>query len=399
MSDLAKIRPLLDAAAKKLERATSAAEVLDARQQAGLAYTQAKAFARLAKIRKAHDAVLTTCRRMQADALGIENAAQCRLANEYDVAQKGGKVAGANEGRPRRSDTERLPSASDIGLTRKEVHEARIVRDAEKADPGVIKRTIDAKVEAGEEPTRADVMRAAKEATAKPEHKRKTDKPKNEHKSTRGGRLSAPTPELDRTREYVRADVAADKPIDKIKVAKELGVSPPTVDTAIQAEKAVIKDRAANTAMDPSHLSKTAQEKLDAAIRAHKKKMDAEYQERITAEVRQLVMTTLKMHNEAYLQSQKIIKARKGVMTRAIYKKILACLHPDRVQDPVLKTRYQDAFATFTELEKILLDEKESPTTFRQMPRTMEELRAHRAKAEADRKAKRAASSVAVRPR
>ena len=61
------------------------------------------------------------------------------LADEYDAAQARDEVAGKkfkgnqwsvpNENAP--------PSAADIGLTRKQVHEARLVRDAEKAKPGV----------------------------------------------------------------------------------------------------------------------------------------------------------------------------------------------------------------------------------------------------------------------
>jgi hypothetical protein len=35
----------------------------------------------------------------------------------------------------RRSDRERLPTTADIGISRKETHEARILRDAENADP------------------------------------------------------------------------------------------------------------------------------------------------------------------------------------------------------------------------------------------------------------------------
>jgi hypothetical protein len=56
----------------------------------------------------------------------IECAAKQRIADEYDAAQEPG-VAGPNERRPRRSDVERLP-----GLSRKETHEARQIRDAER---------------------------------------------------------------------------------------------------------------------------------------------------------------------------------------------------------------------------------------------------------------------------
>jgi hypothetical protein len=35
-----------------------------------------------------------------------------------------------------------LATAADIGLSRKDVHEARIIRDAEKVDPGIVRRTV-----------------------------------------------------------------------------------------------------------------------------------------------------------------------------------------------------------------------------------------------------------------
>jgi hypothetical protein len=69
-------------------------------------------------------------------------------------------VASAHDGDHRRSDRERLPIVTDIGLNRKQVHEARQIRDAEKRTPGMIQKALDAKLEAGEEPTRADVKRA-----------------------------------------------------------------------------------------------------------------------------------------------------------------------------------------------------------------------------------------------
>jgi hypothetical protein len=37
-------------------------------------------------------------------------------------------------------------TAADVGLTRKEIHEARTIRDAEKRDPGVVRRTVDAAI-------------------------------------------------------------------------------------------------------------------------------------------------------------------------------------------------------------------------------------------------------------
>jgi hypothetical protein len=44
---------------------------------------------------------------------------------------------------------------SDIGLNDKQLHEARTIRDAEARDPGVVRRTVDAAIAAGKEPTKA----------------------------------------------------------------------------------------------------------------------------------------------------------------------------------------------------------------------------------------------------
>lgn len=159
---------LVDRASKALAGARSAAEVLEARDMASVAYDAAKKAARLGKAKQAHDELIAAAYRAQADALEIEAGAKRRLADEYDAAQERGEVATIGK----RSQPERLhpapPSAADIGLDRKDIHEARIIRDAEKADPGIVRRTVDAAIAAGEEPSKARVRRAVLE-TARPE--------------------------------------------------------------------------------------------------------------------------------------------------------------------------------------------------------------------------------------
>ncbi len=77
----------------------------------------------------AHDTLIATAHQMLGDALGIESAAKIRLADEYDAAQKRGEVAGG--GRPKTvADDNGIATAADLGLTSKEVHEARQIRDA-----------------------------------------------------------------------------------------------------------------------------------------------------------------------------------------------------------------------------------------------------------------------------
>lgn len=168
MTALAKIEltlpALVDRAVSALANARTAAEVLEARDLATLAYDAAKRAARVGKAKQAHDSLIAAAHRTQADALEIEAGAKRRLADEYDAAQERGEVVGKL-----RSKTELTkPTAADIGLTRKDIHEAREVRDAEKAEPGIVRRTLDAALKSGDEPTRAKVKRAVKKRPRKP---------------------------------------------------------------------------------------------------------------------------------------------------------------------------------------------------------------------------------------
>lgn len=160
--DVGSLPSMIRNAASKLAKAETAAEVLDARDHASMAYDAAKSAGRLARAKQAHDEVISTVYRAQADALEIESAAKRRLADEYDAAQERGDVA--SQGKP--SQAEGLVTVADIGLSHKDIHEARIIRDAEVADPGVVRRTLDRLIDAGEEPTKAAVKR---EIIAKPE--------------------------------------------------------------------------------------------------------------------------------------------------------------------------------------------------------------------------------------
>ncbi len=149
---------LVRKAASQLASAENAAEVLEARDLASLAYDAAKRAARLMRAKNAHDELIAKAHRAQADALEIEAAAKRRLADEYDAAQERGEVKKA--GNPNCSAEEQLPGPSDLGLTRKQIHEARTIRDAEDADPGVVRRTLDETLKNREEPTKASLRQA-----------------------------------------------------------------------------------------------------------------------------------------------------------------------------------------------------------------------------------------------
>lgn len=152
---------LVETAAAALANARSAAEVLEAREIASLAYDVAKRTARLQKAKQAHDDLIAAAHRVQADALSIEAGAKRRLADEYDAARHGGLVSGRGQRRDILPDEKKVPTVAELGLTYKDLHEARLIRDAEAADPGLISRTLAARLEQGEEPTRAVLRRAA----------------------------------------------------------------------------------------------------------------------------------------------------------------------------------------------------------------------------------------------
>lgn len=157
---------LVQRAASQLASATSAAEVLEARDMAGVAYTAAKSAARLLKAKGAHDELIAKAHRAQADALEIEAMAKRRLADEYDAAQARGEVQPHGGQGKRDIPDENIPSVGDIGLSAKDIYEAREIRDAEEADPGVVRRTLDEAIEAGEEPTKAAVRKATSKKRA-----------------------------------------------------------------------------------------------------------------------------------------------------------------------------------------------------------------------------------------
>lgn len=168
MSNIVQIEPestslpaLIDRASSALSNARTSAEILEARDMAGVVYDIAKRTARFSEAKGAHDGVVAAAHRVQADALEIEALAKRRLADEYDAAQERGEVRKRGGDNTSKVINENFaPTVADIGLTKKQIHEARIIRDAENAEPGVVKKALKEALESGEEPTRAKVKRA-----------------------------------------------------------------------------------------------------------------------------------------------------------------------------------------------------------------------------------------------
>lgn len=132
-------------------------DVAAARMLAAGVYDQAKAGAAFAARFGAAERLVKKARQLQGDALLIEARAKVRLADEYDAAQASGE---ASKGRPKSREDGKTFTQEEAGLTAKEVHEARKLRDAEKRTPGIVERAIEARLAAGLEPSRAN-LRAA----------------------------------------------------------------------------------------------------------------------------------------------------------------------------------------------------------------------------------------------
>ena len=159
---------LVDRAASALMSARDSAEVLEARDMARVAYDAAKSAGRIVRAKRAHDEVIAAVYRAQGHALSIEARAKIRLADEYDAAQERGEVAKSGQRNDLVVDgNEVKPTAADLGLRRDEIHEARQLRDAELAEPGIVERVIAARAEAREEPTKAALREAVNEANNK----------------------------------------------------------------------------------------------------------------------------------------------------------------------------------------------------------------------------------------
>jgi hypothetical protein len=165
-ADVMTLPALVSRAAAQLASATNAAEVLQGEQMADVAYDASKVAARLLRAKGAHDELVAKALRAQGDALDIKSAAARRLADEYDAAQERGEVAGEGfKGNQWSVLDENAPAtAADIGLSRKHIHEARMIRDAEVAEPGIARRVINERLAQGLEPTKAALREAVVEA-------------------------------------------------------------------------------------------------------------------------------------------------------------------------------------------------------------------------------------------
>ena len=185
-----------------------------------------------------------------------------------------------------------------------------------------------------------------------------------------------------------------DQGLTNPEIAKQTGVPKRQVRHIVDEEKI---RRSVEPQITPDMLSLSAQQKLESAIKQHRQKLDRDFDAAVLAEGRKYLERVSPSLLQREHLADRIIRMRKGVMTRATYKLILTCLHPDWVTDPKQKRRYENAFSEFTKLEKCLLSEKESPTNIPRMPTTAAEWQEAKRQATEARKSKQSKSNLARR--
>ena len=214
---------------------------------------------------------------------------------------------------------------------------------------------------------------------------------------TEGGKPKGSAPRSQRAPKAVERE-------EKVGALKDAGLTVKEISRAVglgeravnQALEHVDIKREAVPDIDPAELSMSAQKKLAIAIRQHQTRLAASFQKSVNDEVRHrvddIILPDWKRKIE---EAKKIYNLRRKFMSKEIFNTIRRALHPDS-RKAISDKKLAEAFDAFMALEKFLLDEKDSPTEFGNLPSSLSEWDKMKANA---RTAKRTSSPTAVRRR
>lgn len=172
-------------------------------------------------------------------------------------------------------------------------------------------------------------------------------------------------------------------------IAPQVGIVPRAVSQIIEHET-IRREAKADPEIDRSTLSMTAQQKLDTAIRQHKRDLDAQFRRAVSKEIEKWGETILPQLKKEQAEISKLEAAvrRKGFMNKETFNAIRRCLHPDSrlsVSDKLLAK----AFDAFMALEKYVLSAADAPSTFITLPNSMAEWAKMRSRRAEEMKTKR----------
>jgi len=191
------------------------------------------------------------------------------------------------------------------------------------------------------------------------------------------------------------AEAAAKAVLDEGKSYAEMeattGLSNTVLRSAIAREEGR-REVLADPEVRPEDLSMSAQQKLEAAIRQHKKKLDLEFVETVRLKVLSDTKDRLEWMKKKEDWANRIIDSHKGIFSRQDYRKILACLHPDHNSFQFAA----EAMQAFSKQEKVLV-KPEPPARNPNTPPlpSLAEMMASRDRMTAERRAARARQKAA----
>lgn len=176
-----------------------------------------------------------------------------------------------------------------------------------------------------------------------------------------------PTPGLDRALEAHDNLAAKGHEATKKAVAEAAGVGPETAARAILQRKV---EAQYEPPLAKADMSASLERRFNAALRRAREEIRAE----VTAEVLAQFDRHLAHYRERDARATRVLRAYQGVMSRDLYRKIKACLHPDHNGF----AHAAEVFQAFAELEDALVKPDEALISGPALPSSAAELLARR---------------------
>ncbi len=205
-------------------------------------------------------------------------------------------------------------------------------------------------------------------------------------------------PKVTPAKEEALAKAVLDEGKPVAKAASDLGLKHSNARMLIAREQGR-REAEAEPKIATETLSLSAQQRLDAAVRQHKRSLDVEFEKRVLDEVKRRIDEIVLPHWKKQIkEAEQLYARRRGLMDKETFNTIRRALHPDS-RNSISDRKLGEAFDAFMGLEKLLLNEKDSPTTIGGLPDSLAEWDKMKAQARAARSTRRGTDGMSVRTR
>ncbi|MDH6265521.1 hypothetical protein M2360_000911 [Rhizobium sp. SG_E_25_P2] len=157
----------IECAIREVQRLFDDGDLARARHLARRVYNEAVQASDLANKAKVSEELRAKARLLRANAVRIESLCTISIADYVDDAQAKGMMP--KKGRPNNISVGNIFTLDDLGMSPKQLHEARALRDHVRTQPGFIDAVIQTQLDQGLEPSRAAVKHAIGTKTASKE--------------------------------------------------------------------------------------------------------------------------------------------------------------------------------------------------------------------------------------